>query len=399
MEKSSQAEPAKRTKKESLFNYLRIFRDAITPRMPLKNPDRRNFMIKSSGLAAGLMTSGMEPLAKWADQIKTVQESNNAAEIPESDFLTEDELAGYHTNIWNLPDVQLRFRKGAKESPLFKRLEKKGQHLDVILIDDYKVDVDSFTTEQKNIFTGRKATILRSLEASMQKVRDINAEEIKTNKTAKIQEYTIKKNELSQQKNGGQLSDARYEVEVKAIDYLYSRYLVDPPIKEDLETGVRVTGQTTNASETENGKAFTHSYVFLSIRNMPESVTLISDDKSESITIPSKAATYSKGGYLPDDAPNPTQSYIDPDKEFTVDMTLDEYVVTAGRTAGDRLRHEFQHVRGVIVEKDADVGALKELQEASSLFEEKQDDSLYWIVFETPEGQTITQNQSLPDTV
>lgn len=305
------------------------------------------------------------------------------------EIIGEEELrTRFNTEIFDLPRdrfpddyVELGFTRSAEQSVLFQGLESGRFKLRVILIDDFQVSTDKLTAEQRQYFQDKPA-VLNSLKTELGRIKELSKEKIASEAPEKKVEYDKRLNELMDLRDLGKLTQDQYDVREQALDYQYEAYLVEGDnLSDDLlqRNGLRMFGTTQTLGTTKDGKPIQH--VFMAVRDIPQ-VTFKSGDE-----------TYTIDAIVSDDilsiAPKPEDSYADPET-LDVDYDSPEYMI--GRLdAGIILRHELQHARGLLRERDADSEVIADLTKAYDM-KEGGDDSGYWIVFDTPEGRMYAQN-------
>jgi hypothetical protein len=362
--------------------------DKMSRRAWLKHA--RNFLF-----GAALMTKDL-----GLDKIQLDAQTQNLSPANETkekvgDLISREELLNkYHVKIFDLPPskhpsdyVELNFRQGAKESKLFKKLAQGNLKLDVFVLDDFHIDDQTLEPQQKSALPKH---ILESMQRDVESTMQSNREQLEKTRPTKKAEYTQKFAKLEEQQKTGQISTDKYQAELAALNYTYGMFLRDQPTREDLLVGYQTLGLTkTDVGEKgPDGKVTPHAYVFLSARNLPPTKTF--KVGNESSTVDSVYVTYMHNP-IDNTAPNPEQSYPDP-KSITLNPDNEAYAIKSGYTSGIVARHEFNHASGVIVERDADMKAIQEITKAHQTYIESGDTSQYWLVFNTPQGQMVTQN-------
>lgn len=361
---------------------------------------RRTFL-QNLGAAMGWLFVGRQPAANLlADLAKkrVAQQPPLETELPTDIISREELMSRFNITIHDLsesefPDefVELNFRRSAENERAFIMLkEGKLVAMAVFLVDSNYVDPDSFTPSQRE-FMAQHPTIEAALRRQNEAAKELNRQEIAQNQAAMRQQYQKLLNELEAKKSG--LSEDRYSVELQALTYAYDRYLRDEPTEQDLlEIAIRGTAPTKGTGINAQGEEGPYSFVFVAVRQPPETVTFTAGSESLTISarkIPSAAETLSSTN-----APDPSQSYPTL-KSFQVAEEANEYgySVLGGGTPGFVLRHELKHAQGVFDEADADQRALDGIMAAAEHMEETGSDEKYWVVFRTPAGLTITRNE------
>lgn len=363
---------------------------------------RRDFLkvvAKGSAAAAASSVRGASQLGDFAQSVDARRQSEDAR-IPEGlpdDIISEEELENrFNIKKYDLPReqfpndfVELHIRASAAEDPLFQRLESgRLKGLNVFLVDHQSIDPSKFTPEQREAMD-RDPFILAGLERQLERVKQMNTDEIEDNRSRMREEYNEKYAELSSRRD--QTSDDRFKVEEQALAYTYGRYLRDEPTLEDLSELSMVGYAPMNGTGTNHrGEQGPVSYIFLAVRDKEPTVTFASGNESK--TISSSRIPY--GEQNGQRAPHPSQSYPD-GSQLTILEEPNEhgYLIVGGRGPGDTFIHESTHARGVLDEPGADRATIERIMSAAQHMRETESDEKYWLVFETPEGVTITQDQ------
>jgi hypothetical protein len=290
--------------------------------------------------------------------------------------------------------VELEFRSSALENRLFQMLqERRLNGLYIFLINSDRVDPAAFTDAQRE-FMSEHPTILAGLEREIERIRELNRQEILEYGPRMREEHSKKLAYLESIRPT--LTEDRYSVELQALNYMYSRYLADNPREEDLyEMAIRGYAPTKGTGENARGEVGPQGFVFLAVRDKNPEVTFVSG--TETLIIPSSRIPYgnsdSTAEYPNRFSPRPEQSF----PSLQVLQIADEpdangYLIIGGLTPGVILRHELKHIQGIIAEDGADRATLQDIMLAFAHMQETGNDDKYWIVFITPEGITLTRN-------
>ncbi|RJR28576.1 hypothetical protein C4564_05055 [Candidatus Microgenomates bacterium] len=345
--------------------------------------------VKAVAAATVLSQPGAHALADWVEG-----GVEGDIKLP-ADILSNQELeATYRTRIHDLPEaqfpddyVELFFRRSASETTLFQRLESgRIIGLDVVLVNHSTVDLSHLTRSQQEMLDGQPS-IAAGLQRQIDRVQEINLQEIEENRDSMRLEYQEKVSELDSRKPD--MSEDRYKVELQALDYSYGRYLTEEPSSSDLEEiGMRGYAPMNGTASNDRGEQGPRSFIFLAVRDREKTKTFVSG--SDSITVPANRIPYGNDNSIY--APHPEQSFP---KEADFDILAEPnelgYVVVDKLTPGFILRHESRHAQGVLDEESADKGALEGIVEAANHMAETGSDEKYWAVFRTPDGVTITK--------
>lgn len=284
----------------------------------------------------------------------SIEPAINTTEL-QTDIVSVQELAKkYHTNIWNLPDIKLHIRqKALQEEALFRDLKSREiNKLDIVLVNGPYMNSSFLTPEQK--------AGLPDLVADMQQ-----AEQLERSKREKwFQEKTpeMKKSYEEQSKNLQERLE-RNPGDKEMIDGAKSfllaslRPFFEGPSEEDL-TQNYVIGFYYPVLKFQEDLTTGESrvYILLAVR----------ENKNKSFGTPT--------------GPNPlklNQSY--------------PKIEEPNQTIGYTLRHEGKH--RVADHPKTDEEALKGLKKAYDAYQNG-DDSFYYFVFETPEGNIYTRNRT-----
>lgn len=317
------------------------------------------------------------------------QDDESQENYPE-DIIPREELESrYHIQIFDLPKsrypgnfVELNFRRAVEEEPLFGQLEQGRKKLTIFLVDHYLLDPDYFNPEQRK-YLDRYPTVVGFLERSTARNLEQIKREIGEDRERKLEDYSRELEEISNREQNEEISFDEAEVQRQILDYRFRMYLVDEPDDELVMTsGGGVLGSSQSLGTTDDGVP--EVFVFVAVREAPF-ITFQSGDYSKFVSsLITSIHEFSTTPKVSDSYPN-VQS-------MNVGESSSDYPIRR-LTGGLILRHELEHAGGSPIEKETDEAVIVDIREAQRRYAEG-DDSLYWVVFDTPEGRVITERPS-----
>ncbi|MBI4058933.1 hypothetical protein HY404_01695 [Candidatus Microgenomates bacterium] len=304
------------------------------------------------------------------------------------DIIPENELAQkYNTRVWNTPDIKLHIRREAvNNEPQLQDLAagKFGGGLDIVLLDGPFIHSSFLSPEQRANLPGL-VTILEPKEKMVEEERRNNFEKNKPDVIRAIQTET---EALENKLKNGKIDQDYFNVQKELLKEQFKPYL-EGPTTYDL-IGNRYAGmylvnmeykQDPLASllkvETAQQKPVLKVYILLAVGK-----SVINEKTIQSGQVRASVSSGFGVSQL-----RVEQSYPNPGKYIiSTGLEGDQYPVGA-QSQGFTLRHEFAH--RVADHPQTDWVALEKIKQAYDAYQ-KGDDSGYYFVFETPEGNVTT---------
>lgn len=289
-----------------------------------------------------------------------------------SDIVTEQELEQkYNTRIWDTPDVKLHLRREALEKePIFKYLQESGSQFDIVLLDGSKVHPEFLSEEQKKALPDL-VKILNSIYKSPQQLREMYVKLRKSQENSYNREKRYNQDSLDMLKDDlskGLISQEWFNIQKKSLDDQLPLIIAEEPTREDLANMDK---------ERLAGGMFISGFDGIGLKSD-------ANGRFKGLTIKKRVYVLLPVGGTPLD---PSQSFPNPD-DYPRFKNTQSYLINIPHL-GWALRHEFAHSEKDS-EAETDLLALHKLEEAYKAFLQG-NDSFYYFVFETPQGNVVTK--------
>lgn len=300
-------------------------------------------------------------------------------ELP-ADVVSPEELAEkYHTKIWNLPDIKLHLRQKAleNESVFQDILTGNVESLDVVLLDGPYIHTRFMNEEQR----ANLPELVDELQLFERRERFKREKYFEAQKPKMQEVFNQRLGELEKKIRSGELKQEEFELQ-KDILKEGMRPFLEGPTEDDLNAtnaiGIYVRAlRFKEATNPQDDKVVQKIYILLALKEVK-----MEELKSGNVKVYMKK---NLGGFTL----NPDQSFPDPSK-YHINPKDDIYPV-GGQSSGFALRHEFAHHN--YGHPQADWVPLEGIKKAYQAYRDG-DDSLYYFVFETPDGNIYTRTRT-----
>ncbi len=313
------------------------------------------------------------------DQSVQSEVTTKKTELPDDIIATEELGEKYHTRIWNIPGVKLYLRQKAIENePVFyDLLEGNAESLDVVLLDGSYIHTSFMNEEQK----ANLPELVDELQLFERRERFKREKYFEAQGPKMKEVFNQRLEELEKKVKSGELKQEEFNLQ-KDILKTSMRPFLEGPTEDDLNAtnAIGMYVRTLRFKEAENpqdDKIRQKIYILLALKEVE-----MKELKSGNVKVYMKK---NLGGI----ALNPDQSFPDPSK-YSI-FPKDERYPVGGQSSGFALRHEFAHHK--YGHPQADWVPLEDIKKAYKAYQEG-DDSLYYFVFETPEGKIYTRTRT-----
>lgn len=353
--------------------------------MEKKDPPitRRAFLRKAFGLTTAYVLAPLIPQSPFTQPAKVKEASFEEITLP-SDLISKERLKKeYHTTIYNLSDIKLSLREKVLSSELlFSELasdpEGNGvnKSLDIFLIDGPSIHSSFLTDEQKEAL----GETIRPLLGQEQAIRQKRLNYYAGSKDLKTEEYQRQLAELEERskKLPANIREDYKKVQLAELDENYRPFLKGPTEDDLKQPAEGLPGDYVPIGfflKYKQGSTVRYG-IFIAVREKPPRVYqsgIVSNINSRAVE--ARSLDFS-------------QSYPSPD-QFGILVDINKH---NGKSAppGQVIRHEFAHfVASHNDSPNTDEVARDIVKQA---FEAKQNgnDSLYYIVLQTPQEVIIT---------
>lgn len=313
--------------------------------------------------------------------IPTPEPKPERLELPK-DIVSANELQEkYNTRIWNVPETKLHIRRAALVNELiFQNIkERRFNGLDIVLVDGPFVHTSFLTPEQRNGLPG----LVNNLGSREKIYEEQSRIDFKKRRELIIQDLQKQISELEVDLKNGKINQDLFNVQTEAYKYSIRTYMDGPTQYDLMET--RIAGLYAPVFEsridplTREVLPKLRIYILLAVGK-----SVVGEEKvfrsGQAVTIMNKS---SYGG-IP---LNPKQSYPSPES-YELNLGFGHEYPVGRATKGFSLRHEMAH-GDPSDHPQTDLIALERIRRAYDAYK-KGDDTQYYFVFETPEGNIFT---------
>jgi hypothetical protein len=286
------------------------------------------------------------------------------------DLLGKEELANLHIKIYDLPNqpdyVKLSFTRDVLNvEPAIRSFAGGQDQLSIYLIDNSFIHPNFLTEEQRK----SDPHVVSILRAFVNEKTEWSKKEIEKQRPQRVSDYNRELQALGQRLESKTISNDRFNVEKRALDYKFRSYVGQPTMEDLLGPFAGFYYSRDDYSPFRNSR---QGYIFMPVRN----------SKLETFKSGSEEITVQR---FNNRQPKPEQSYPSPE-DLQFDETARVYPIRRLRP-GIILGHEIAHAFLNLDHPAPDFYTRNRLTKAFY-----DDVRHYWIVFDVPEGPVISSN-------